>query len=106
MLGSVAMAIMFIEMTIYLAYKKDIIFSFMTLADFVGMYLNNKYYEENPKDPMGYPFESYIFTVLITCFSVSSAFILVTLIHDFDKVFYLKYRIYFNKFEKQKKLLE
>lgn len=39
-IGVFAMALMFIEMTIYLVYRKDVIFGLMTLADFVGMYLN------------------------------------------------------------------
>ena len=40
--GVIAMVLMLVEMTIYLAYNKDVIFSLMTLTDFIGMYLKNK----------------------------------------------------------------
>ena len=45
LMGVFCMTVMFIEMNIYLAYKKDIMFSIMTLIDFVGMYVyNNTWY--------------------------------------------------------------
>ena len=45
LMGVFCMTVMFIEMNIYRAYKKDIMFSIMTLIDFVGMYVyNNTWY--------------------------------------------------------------
>lgn len=39
--GIVAMTIMAIEMSIYLAYYKDVTFSAITLVNYVGMYIHN-----------------------------------------------------------------
>ena len=40
-MGLIFMTAMFLEMSIYLSYKKDIMFSLMTLIDFIGMYVYN-----------------------------------------------------------------
>jgi hypothetical protein len=101
------MTIMFIEMNIYLAYKKDIMFSIMTLIDFVGMYVyNNTWYNcsqnnncDKNKFITSYPYNDYVLTYIIVLISVTSLFILVTMIHDWDKVFYLKYRLYYKSYE-------
>lgn len=42
MWGVIAMVVMLVEMCIYLAYYKDIIFSTITLVNYVGMFLQNK----------------------------------------------------------------
>jgi len=39
--GVLAMVVMLIEMSIYLAYYKDVIFSMTTLLSYVGMYIHN-----------------------------------------------------------------
>ena len=102
------MTIMFIEMNIYLAYKKDIMFSIMTLIDFVGMYVyNNTWYncsndgncDTNKFTNPIYPYQEYVLKYIIVLISITSLFILVTMIHDWDKVFYLKYRLYYKSYE-------
>jgi hypothetical protein len=40
-LGVVSMTIMFLETSIYISYKKDILFSLMSLIDFIGIYVYN-----------------------------------------------------------------
>ena len=35
--------------------------------------------------------------------TLTSTFILITILYDYEKAFYLKYRKYFNKFEKIQK---
>lgn len=37
--GIVAMVIMLIEMSMYLAYFKDVVFACVTLVNYVGMYI-------------------------------------------------------------------
>ena len=48
--GVIVMVIMLVEMSIYLAYYKDIIFSIITLTNYVGMYLHylktNNYFSD------------------------------------------------------------
>ena len=106
-MGVVFMTIMFIEMNIYLAYKKDIMFSIMTLIDFVGMYVYNNTWQncsldhncDTNKFSDKYPYKDYVLTYIIVLISITSLFILVTMIHDWDKVFYLKYRLYYKSYE-------
>ena len=85
------MTIMLIEMSIYLAYYKDVVFSLITLVNFIGMYIHNK--ESNL-------FTTYVTNCLIALISISSAFILLTILHDYDKAFYMKHQIYERKFKK------
>jgi hypothetical protein len=40
--GLIAMLVMLIEMSIYLAYYKDVFFSLITLVNYIGMFLYNK----------------------------------------------------------------
>jgi hypothetical protein len=47
-MGIVAMILMAFETTIYLAYYKDVIFSMITLLNYIGMYFNN-FEAGNPK---------------------------------------------------------
>jgi hypothetical protein len=83
---------MLVEMSIYLAYYKDVIFSLITLVNFVGMYIHNQG-----------PSHQYVQNCLIALISISSAFILMTVLHDYDKAFYLKYKLYFRKFNSLEK---
>lgn len=76
-------------MCIYLAYYKDVIFSLITLVNFIGMYINSKQIDIS---------HEYVSNCLIALISISSFFILMTIIHDYDKAFYLKYKLYFRKF--------
>lgn len=86
------MVIMLIEMCIYLAYYKDVIFSIVTLTNYVGMYFN---YENHGEKVYDYSVKRCIIAMI----SISSAFILMTIIHDYEKAFYMKYRLYYKKFE-------
>jgi len=89
--GVLAMVLMLIEMCIFLAYYKDVIFSMTTLLTYVGMYIHN---EETKK------FTNYVHHAVVGMISISSVFILLTIIYDYDKAFYLKHRIYDRKFTK------
>ena len=48
----------------------------------------------------------FVLNYIIVLISITSLFILVTMIHDWDKVFYLKYRLYYKSYEKQSHKLE
>jgi hypothetical protein len=77
----ISIVLMMFEATVYLAYYKDIIFSLITLLNYIGIYLNNK---ENHK-------LEHFLKLLISFISIISLFILVTFLHDFDKSFYRQY---------------
>lgn len=79
----VAMILMAFESTIYLAYYKDVIFSLFTLLNFVGMYYFN-FDKRNEKT-----FEPVVQKCEISLIVILSFFVVVTVLHDFDKVFYL-----------------
>ena len=86
----IALTLMLIEMCIYLAYYKDIIFSLVTLINYVGMltyHMSNQEYDES------------IQTALITNICITGIFIILTLIHDLDRAFYLKYKRFYTKYE-------
>lgn len=90
----IGLTIMLIEMCIYLAYFKDIIFSLVTLMNYVGLLL----YQTQHK-----MFNQSIVTCLITMISMTGVFILFTLIHDYDKAFYLKYKRFYKRYKAHKK---
>ena len=83
---TIAMVLMMFETTIHLAYYKDIIFAIITLLNYIGMYLSNiEKYDPTRRDP-----ELIEVLKLQKAFmSLTAVFIAVTLLHDFDKVFYL-----------------
>lgn len=76
------MLVMMIELCIYLAYYKDVIFATISLVNYVGMYIYNKEF--------GY-FQHYITNTLIAFISITSCFIFLTLLYDYDKAFYMKH---------------
>lgn len=104
-IGIVAMVAIMFETVVYLAYYKDVIFAMITLLNYVGMYIHNQEdIEANPEDQV-----AEVEQCQITLISLTSFFILVTLLHDFDKVFYRQYNKFYGKFktfEAQKKLRE
>ncbi|CDW72569.1 UNKNOWN [Stylonychia lemnae] len=87
--GVIAMTVMLIEMSIYLAYYKDVMFSITTLLNYVGMFIHN-----NQKEF----FTVYVHNALIGMITITSVFIFMTIVYDYDKAFYLKHRIYDKKF--------
>lgn len=91
------MLIMMIELCIYLAYYKDVIFAAISLVNFVGMYIYNKEHAF---------FSHYITSTLIAFISITSCFIFLTLIYDYDKAFYMKHQIYERKFKRAEKKQE
>ena len=52
------MILLFIETTIYLTYRKDLIFALMNLIDFIGMYVYSNYIKTS--DDKDYPFGDYV----------------------------------------------
>lgn len=80
----VALIFMAFESTIYLAYYKDIVFSFITWLNIIGMYLFN-FDRRNENDPP----DTFVFDWEISFIVVLAVFMLITILHDFDKVFYL-----------------
>ena len=87
-LAYISFSIMFIEMSIFLANFKDVVFALVTLNCYLGMFL----YTDNPQ--MNIP--------LIVFISVTGLFILITLAFDYDKAFYLKYRIFYFQYKRIK----
>ena len=92
--GIVAMVIMLVEMSMYLAYFKDVVFACVTIVNYAGMYI---YVTHLPKDQS---FQEYVRYCIIALISISSFFIMMTVVQDFDKAFYRKYRKYFNSYKK------
>ena len=80
----VAMILMAFESSIYLAYYKDAIFSFVTLLNYIGMYFFN-FDPRNKKKTQTDGVEKCQISLIV----ILSFFIVVTVLHDFDKVFYL-----------------
>jgi|LauGreDrversion4_2_1035121.scaffolds.fasta_scaffold167459_2 hypothetical protein len=80
----VAMILMGFESSIYLAYYKDAIFSMVTLLNYIGMFLFNFDPRNNKKSKTDGVQNCQISLIVILSF-----FIVVTVLHDFDKVFYL-----------------
>ena len=102
----IAMVVIMFETTIYLAYYKDIVFALVSLVNYAGMYINNlvKNEEEVDKDKPAYKeFFEWIMTCQIVLMSLLLTFILFTLAHDFNKVFYRQYEVHI---EKDKKMQE
>lgn len=98
------MLVLFLEMTVYLAYYKDVIFGTFTSINFIGMYL----YQQNPDIVNGSsgnysPKQEQINTAIIAFISLSFVFLITTLVLDYQQAFYLKYRMYFTKFKDMKK---
>jgi hypothetical protein len=93
----VVMILMVFESTIYLAYYKDVIFSLITLMNYIGMYLFNfDARNENPPEALEVEKCQIVLIVLL------SFFIVVTVLHDFDKVFYLQYAKFYNKHKERR----
>ena len=93
----IAILLMAFESTIYLAYYKDVIFSFITLFNIIGMYLFN-YDTRNSKDLP----DLFVLKYQISLIVILSVFIVVTILHDFDKVFYLQYAKFYNKYKERR----
>lgn len=87
-LAKITDVIMLVEMSIYLALYKDVIFGLVTLLCYIGMYI--------------YPDNEEIDHFLIVLIAVSGVFILITLIFDYDKAFYLKYRMFYIQYKRIK----
>lgn len=84
-LSIIAMVAMMFETVVYLSYYKDVIFASITLLNYIGMLVHNfddtnetKHKDELPE----------VFACQVALISLLSVFIFVTLVHDFDKVFY------------------
>lgn len=89
------MTVMMFETTVYLAYYKDVIFASVTLLNYVGMFLNNHEDHTPVRD------------LEIAFISITSVFILVTILHDFDKAFYRQYSKFYSKYQVNRaKLIE
>ena len=83
------MVFMSIEMTIYVAYYKDVVFAIMNVFISIGIYFS-KYKDSYSDDGrIGYT-NGALFFVGIT-------FLFVTLLHSFQSAFYLKYETYVKK---------
>jgi hypothetical protein len=93
----VAMILMVFESTIYLAYYKDAIFSLITLMNYIGMYLFN-FDHRNKKSSQAIEVENCQISLIV----ILSLFIVVTILHDFDKVFYLQYSKFYNKHKERR----
>lgn len=77
------MIFMLIEMCIFLAEYKDVVFGFVTVLCFVGMYVFDDYTDNK--------FEKIQNIQLYMCI-ISTSFMLITVIFHFEKAFYLKYK--------------
>jgi len=93
----VAMILMAFESTIYLAYYKDAIFSLITLMNYIGMYLF-MFDTRNTKPNQAIAVENCQISLIV----ILSFFIVVTIFHDFDKVFYLQYAKFYNKHKERR----
>ena len=80
--GIVGMVVIMFETTVYLAYYKDIIFSMVALLNYIGMYIHSY---EDEKVNKSIPA---VLNAQIILISLTGVFILVTVLHDFDKAFY------------------
>lgn len=89
----IAMVIQMFECTVYLAYYKDVIFASVTLLNYIGMYMHNY---EGKKDLNTL---SDVVHCQLTLILMTIAFIIVTILHDFDKAFYQQYRKFYSQFE-------
>jgi hypothetical protein len=85
------------ETSVYLAYYKDVIFAIVALLNYIGMYLH-RYDDSNQGHPNALPETLHAQIILI---SLTGLFILVTVLHDFDKAFYQQYRRFFGKFRQE-----
>jgi hypothetical protein len=88
---------MVFESTINLAYYKDVIFSLITLMNYIGMYLFN-FDSRNENPPEAIEVEKCQIVLIV----ILSFFIVVTMLHDFDKVFYLQYAKFYNKHKERR----
>jgi hypothetical protein len=100
-LSNVAMTVMMFEATVYLAYYKDIMFAFITLLNYIGMYLYNT---DVISPHEGSEKHKSVTNLQIAFISLISVFIIVTLLHDFDKVFYRQYSKFYSKYQKNRAL--
>jgi hypothetical protein len=83
-------------MIIYLSYYKDIVFSLMTVLIYIGIFVNTM---------MPYNLkriDNSIRVCLITLIVLSGIFIVFTIIFDYEKAFFMKYRKYYITFKKMK----
>lgn len=91
--GIVGMVVIMFETTVYLAYYKDVIFAMVALLNYIGMYIHSY---DDEKQGQTVPEVLHTQIILIT---LTGVFILVTILHDFDKAFYQQYRKFFGKFQ-------
>lgn len=84
--GIIAMVIMMFETTVYLAYYKDVVFAMVTLLNYIGMYIHN--YDDASKHPEKHGMITQVMHTQIVLMSITFVFIIVTVLHDFDKAFY------------------
>jgi hypothetical protein len=95
--GQLGMSLLLFEMVIYLTYYKDIVFGLMTLIIYTGILTNSL-------DPTNlYRLSNAIIVCNITLIVVSIIFIVLTILFDHEKAFYMKYRKYYDTFKKMKK---
>ena len=95
-LGIIAMIVMMFETTVYLAYYKDVIFAMVTLLNYVGMYIHN--FQVNSWTASGNELNE-VLNIQLGMISLTSFFIVITILHDFDKAFYRQYRKFYFKFK-------
>ena len=104
-----AFAFIFVEMSIYLTYYKDVVFSTATLINYYGMlYISRQELDEANmvKKTTLLTFSLYqdktneIYIWLIIMVTLNSIWLLVTLITDYDCAFYRKAFVYKRRVER------
>jgi hypothetical protein len=73
------------ETSIFLTEYKDVIFAGITLFCYLGVYL--------------YPYNPELDSFLLVISIILGVFIIVTLIFDYDKAFYMKYKIFYYQYK-------
>lgn len=86
----IVLCLMTAELSIYMAYYKDVIFGIVSIIVKIGIY----FHRFGPDDII---LHTYLRTTVITLFCIDVIFSVVTLLHSYKKVFYLKEYQYMQK---------
>jgi hypothetical protein len=89
----IGLIFMAVEMSIYIAYYKDIMFAFINVTVFIGIYFSL----------FSYSYSSMVRHTALILFIVGLSFVAITIIHSFQSVFYLKYQRYLKRLNRMKK---
>jgi len=102
--SKVAFMLIFVEMSIYITYYKDVMFSLVTLANFVGMLIVSREQETQEQKANGMAgllqTTKQIRVWLIVMVTLNSVWLVVTLLSDFDSAFYRKAFVYKRRVDK------